>query len=357
MRHPRLTVAAALGTATALASSLTEPAVAETPIPIVNQGERIYIQNTNGREFQCTVGYVDRDNGRLWTAGHCAPNGSQVFNHEHQPIGILEHRYNVSENVEHLQGDAQRQAVSDYFFYDLSAITLTHPESAGANTYSGDRTHIPEVGEEVCRFGATSNQIYCAVIFNVTDHLVYAADLNTQAGDSGGPAWVPGRGFIGHAVGSFKYRTNRGREVAMSIIHREDLAKITPEYNAELGFNHYKPTEDELIKNSYVLKNKVDSFGSNLPSPSEFSKILRQHEKDIIDANNRANKAENAHQDLINKTNPEAYEREIKKLHEQQAQLRQESNTNLIIAVVAAVAGFVLAALGWLMPRHLIPGR
>ncbi|GAA1474299.1 hypothetical protein P4N68_09330 [Corynebacterium felinum] len=274
------------------------PAFAQTPV--VNQGDLILVQDSRGISYNCTAGYVDKKNARIWTAGHCSHHGSIVYNEQRVAVGTLKHRYNVSENVDHLRGEERRKATADYFFHDISYVDLIDPAMAGANTYSGDRPYTPTAGEQLCRFGATTRAVYCASIFNVTDHLIYVANLNTQGGDSGGPAWVPGEGYVGQAVGAFNFTNREGRSLVMTIIHREDLAQIVPQRTASEGFEHYIPTENELLINSYAIRNANTVFGRDLPDADEFARILRRHEQELKAAEQRVADAEAKLRDASN---------------------------------------------------------
>ncbi|MDO4761333.1 MAG: hypothetical protein Q4A31_05395 [Corynebacterium sp.] len=288
-------ILASLITATLIPLS---PAFAQTPV--VNQGDLILVQDSRGISYNCTAGYVDKKNARIWTAGHCSHHGSIVYNEQRVAVGTLKHRYNVSENVDHLRGEERRKATADYFFHDISYVDLINPAMAGANTYSGDRPYTPTAGEQLCRFGATTRAVYCATIFNVTDHLIYVANLNTQGGDSGGPAWVPGEGYVGQAVGAFNFTNREGRSLVMTIIHREDLAQIVPQRTASEGFEHYIPKENELLINSYAIRNATTVFGRDLPDADEFARILRRHEQELKAAEQRVADAEAKLRDASN---------------------------------------------------------
>lgn len=84
---------------TALAMTFTvliaPQASAYTNSPAVSQGDKIVINNA-----QCTIGYVDKEKHKAYTASHCsAPNKENiVFNDKKEEIGVITSPF-VSENM------------------------------------------------------------------------------------------------------------------------------------------------------------------------------------------------------------------------------------------------------------------
>lgn len=156
--------------------------------PFIQQGDKVLIDvgKNNGTAAVCTIGYVDAPRRNFTFSGHCSGGkiGAKVFNKNMQYIG------NVQEN--HYKGQA---------YNDIAVVSVKNG-TIGKNAYSGDRwvaPHEVRYGEKICSRGATSNKVHCGRVTGKESPNVILA--STQAGgiggDSGGPAWIPGRGFVG----------------------------------------------------------------------------------------------------------------------------------------------------------------
>ena len=156
--------------------------------PFIQQGDQVFIDvgKNDGTAAMCTIGYVDAPRRNFTFSGHCSGGkiGAKVFNKDMQYIG------NVQEN------HYKRQAYNDI------AVVSVKNGTIGKNTYSGDRWVAPHTikrGEKVCSYGANSNKIHCGIITGKESPNVILASNQAGGigGDSGGPAWIPGRGFVG----------------------------------------------------------------------------------------------------------------------------------------------------------------
>ncbi|KAA8720729.1 hypothetical protein [Corynebacterium phocae] len=372
-----------------LSIGLLAPAVAQAQDVTVNQGDLIRVADHDGR-YNCTAGFIDKENGRVWTAGHCAYEGANVFNGAGVPIGLLKHLYPAI-NPNHSRRLSNKD-IADYFFHDTAYVQLNQGIVAGENLYSGDRTYAPEIGDKICRYGATTaDAIYCGKVLNVTDQLIYATDLNTQGGDSGGPTWVPEQGYTGQAVGSFTYRSSDGRPYVLSVIHRADLAGVIEQYDeATRGTAHYQPSYNQLLPSFQRVANRQEVFGKQLPSAQEFDKYLREYEQakariseleaqleaQLENQGNQPQAPDNtaeleaqlakAREDLAvaqAELDNARENRELAKKLEQQLQQSQaehkkykaETETGMIIAIISAILGLVAAVAGWLSPQIKLP--
>ncbi|MDO5099054.1 MAG: hypothetical protein Q4D85_09890 [Corynebacterium sp.] len=314
---------------TAVVTALQLPIPAAAAVAPVNQGDLITLSDDRGHS-RCTAGYIDTANLRIWTAGHCAEDRAHAFNQFGDHIGQFRHRYSIKDkSLTAEDEETRRQAKLRYQFYDIGYINLRKPEFGGTNSYSGDRPYIPEVGEEICRFGATTRAVYCGVVLRVSEHLIYAIDLRSDRGDSGGPNWVPGKGYVGQTLGINRIRNSQGRSAVTTVIHREDLNRQVVPLPDDVPTPRLQPPYEELVASESTIRNKLEVFGADMPSPSELSGILRNHEKALTEAQERTKLAENnlakAIEDLDLKNKNEAeYLKQIEKLQEEKAAAQKE---------------------------------
>lgn len=133
----------------------------------------------------CTLGYVDQKTRTGYTASHCAFPGEPIFNEKTQLIGFVE-----KSNYLELGAGAT----------DVARIRFIDGVRVGHNVHTGDvRVHHAHVspGEEVCSWGFKNKRVVCGQITDTRGENIYAHLPGTGVGDSGGPAWIPGRGFVG----------------------------------------------------------------------------------------------------------------------------------------------------------------
>ena len=188
-----------------IASLLTSPhAIAEdTParnysrgvfqdIPVLSQGDKVFIDERK----TCTVGYIDKEQGLAYLAEHCAVSGetAQVHDGEGYFIGAITSRYDDHNSY----GVLHPQKMSE----DFNAIKVdTSHVFLGDNKYSGDhKVSISDVaqGDEMCMYSRRQESINCGHVSATIGNLI-VGDSQTEGerGDSGGPVWIPGKGFIG----------------------------------------------------------------------------------------------------------------------------------------------------------------
>lgn len=142
----------------------------------IDQGETIF---TLGH--QCTVGYIDHHASRVYTAGHCGQNGASVLVKEENYLNIGTFNTNYNWDIHR----------NDFGWIDVPRHFL------GQNKYSGNNiaTNISR-GDKICSYGSYSNKTYCGVVRGQDGNLVLSG-AGGIPGDSGGPAWIPGKGFVG----------------------------------------------------------------------------------------------------------------------------------------------------------------
>ena len=168
-----------------------------TPVesqPVVNiaQGDRIHIGQKN-----CTAGYVDMDTNQLYLAGHCTMSlGEKIYNDTWEEIGEV-----IRDDLVYHEGEFWLQP------QDFSIVQLYGKNSHNEpNVFTGDGiVGVPDVEyyDEVCAYGATTQQVFCGHIEESDDGLfVFSLDGDLQKGDSGGPVWIPQKGLIGTVSGT-----------------------------------------------------------------------------------------------------------------------------------------------------------
>lgn len=139
----------------------------------------------------CGISYIDMERRRAYSAAHCRheKGGKAWSNGKH--IGT----FGRGENNQTLK-DGYDGVV------DTVEINLL-PNVDGKNIYSGDkvvkRSDIA-IGDKVCFVGRATFKPYCGAkvrSFSGNARVIIHGDHNSISGDSGGAAWIPGKGYIG----------------------------------------------------------------------------------------------------------------------------------------------------------------
>lgn len=183
--YKNLILSITLATVTSSATLTHAEAQTEALSIVVNQGDRILIGNST----YCTAGYIDNEAGTLLTAAHCGSPGEKVYVKNslgiYKNIGVMERNPNYSTN---------------HYRNDFAYVKLNSGVT-GENIYSGDTKITPEdveVGDRFCSIGASSPVLKCGVVRTVNDKILISnREGGGIKGDSGGPGWIPGKGFFG----------------------------------------------------------------------------------------------------------------------------------------------------------------
>lgn len=212
-RSPEVTPEPGHGETTITAPEETLPA---TPMVTIDQGDKFITDRGNS----CTIGYIDKVQGVAYTAFHCGKDhmdnrravyvrrdgvkirvGTMVHAHRYLPeVGLL-----PPEVLENETTTAR----------DIAAIKFDSNVILGDNIYSGDtRIPIDQVteGETACLYGVKTGKSVCGTVRNVfggdhPEHRIVVTLPNAAIalpGDSGGVAYIPGRGSIGIVKGSWE---------------------------------------------------------------------------------------------------------------------------------------------------------
>lgn len=174
--------------AVTMSAFVAPQAVAKNPPPVISQGDKIIIEG--GRV--CTVGYVDKEKHKAYIADHCAVlnKKSTVDNENRTEIGVINGTFDMS-NIGLSQA---RKDVAHIDLYDRTVV--------GENKFSGDKrvsTRDVKIGDEMCTYSRMLNkEVHCGKVKYVDGNVVVGDRyVNGIPGDSGGPAWIPGKGFVG----------------------------------------------------------------------------------------------------------------------------------------------------------------
>ena len=169
-----------------------------TPIedlPTIVQGDQISIDENK----TCTIGYIDHKERLAYTADHCSFKGkkSVVYDNDDHIIGTIESRTDRS----------SKTLLSQSMGNDFNVIKLNNYVSLAGNIYSGDKkVSVSDVksGEKVCMYSRMQKKINCGNIKIVAGNVIVGdSGAYGKLGDSGGPVWIPGEGFIGIYIGVF----------------------------------------------------------------------------------------------------------------------------------------------------------
>lgn len=184
LRHTTKTLLAAVFAVAAPLGAQATPAQAQTRV--VEQGTPVYVQGTG----ICTIGYNDPARHRSFTAAHCGTEGARVE--------LINPATGARTGA---AGTFYRSKAYDgRLGNDWGAIQWDGGVGVGGNGFSGDAWVHPRdirLGETVCYYGYASRRTNCGPFSGSADNTFFAAAPLSHPGDSGGPMWVPGRGFVG----------------------------------------------------------------------------------------------------------------------------------------------------------------
>lgn len=193
---------AGLALVTAVSSPAT--AVGSSPTVTISQGQQVLVPD----QGICTVGYVDKASRRAYLADHCVNDKGQ----RKQPVMVRDLRtgepLGTSTPIGKMGIDGGGSPMQDPRF-DVNYIQLSSHVAVGDNRFSGDsRVSAYDIkqGDKVCVYSSRRSKTYCGSAWSTVGSVIKVhipggeADKAVTFGDSGGPAWIPGKGFIGVLV-------------------------------------------------------------------------------------------------------------------------------------------------------------
>lgn len=172
----------------AIASTSTF-AVAAVPT-VVEQGKAVYIEGYGS----CTIGYNDPAKAVSYLAAHCGEEGARV--------SLLDRT--TGEFSEEMGTFHPSTVYTRLPYNDWARIEWDDGVQMGSNSFSGDRILRKDevhVGDKVCSHGETTHtgtrDVSCGTFGGWSGESFGVQETSWQQGDSGGPVWVPERGFLG----------------------------------------------------------------------------------------------------------------------------------------------------------------
>ncbi|CAB0616904.1 hypothetical protein FRC0129_02074 [Corynebacterium diphtheriae] len=243
MRRSLIAIVAASSVAFALpAHAQRTPEPTHIPGVAVDQGDSLLVRADGNMLGVCTVGFVDTENNRVWTDAHCGENGAAVMDNFQNPIGILHHVYPSEwEQLQNIQGTewSVNSRASDVAYVEIDDPAVLGQNYFSQNTIARD----PAVGDNLCNYGGRTDRVACTPITNINGPVVITANNGSDHGDSGGPAWIEGKGYVGQLLGSdVIWRSDVGdftttvfRKIADQEIHSPiDLSRSLPFYDFDV---------------------------------------------------------------------------------------------------------------------------
>lgn len=181
--------------------SLTAPSAHAKTSVTVSQGQLVFIPD----QGICTIGYVDKTTHRAYLADHCVNKKGQQTDsvvvrdlQSNQPLGR-------AVPINKMGIDGAGDPMQDQRF-DVNFIDLADHVAVGDNRFSGDnRVNVYDIeeGDEVCVFSSQHDKVSCGYAWSTVGSVIKVHIPGGEGhkavtfGDSGGPAWIPGKGFIG----------------------------------------------------------------------------------------------------------------------------------------------------------------
>lgn len=220
-----------LSTSTALALAATPgfavaaPVVNDAPpaaTPVVNQGDLVDVVG-KGR---CTIAFNDRGQNVSYTAGHCGEEGDRaiVMGEGFRASGT----FHPSSAMNADEGTAN----------DWGVIRWADGVKLGKNAISGDAVVAPSLmrsGDPVCVYGGTSKKTTCGSFAGAIGNNLYWDGPSGKPGDSGGPVWVEGKGFLSVYTGVSLAVGSKGEEGRLNRSSVPDNGpQVSPEEELEL---------------------------------------------------------------------------------------------------------------------------
>ena len=175
----------------------TPTTAATTTIATANQGDRIIVRRPNGLTTFCTLSFVGSNHVGV-TAAHCGEAGSTVYTGDGLlKLGTLRSAttpYNFA--IAH-----EEQLANDVAYIDFAPTTALGTNSFSGGTIVRDTTAVT-AGTEVCWYGDKTHSTHCATAYPKGqyfsgDRVFVIGGQETVPGDSGGPMWLKGGGYLG----------------------------------------------------------------------------------------------------------------------------------------------------------------
>lgn len=145
----------------------------------------------------CTAGYIDPVYRVMYSARHCFDRvGDEVMDSRGKRLGVVMHMHGKTPS------GGSRLFYPSRLPEDFAIVALYNDVIVrqSANGYSTDRIAKEEDiqrGEKLCRYGNRTNTVECGTILYYNGTTVVSTMQMSNRGDSGGPVWIPDKGFVG----------------------------------------------------------------------------------------------------------------------------------------------------------------
>lgn len=206
LRRICLSTSTALALAATPAFAVAAPVVNDAPpaaTPVVNQGDVVDVVG-KGR---CTIAFNDRGQIVSYTAGHCGEKGDRAI--------VMGEGFRASGTFHPSSAmDADEGTANDW-----GVIRWADGVKLGENGITGDEVVAPSLmrsGDPVCVYGGTSKKTTCGSFAGAIGNNLYWDGPSGKPGDSGGPVWVEGKGFLSIYTGVSMAVGSKGEEARLN---------------------------------------------------------------------------------------------------------------------------------------------
>lgn len=225
LRRICLSTSTALALAATPAFAVAAPVVNDAPpaaTPVVNQGDLVDVVG-KGR---CTIAFNDRGQNISYTAGHCGAEGDRAL--------VVGEGFRASGTFHPSSAMNEDEGTAN----DWGVIRWTDGVKLGANDITGDAVVAPSLmrsGDPVCVYGGTSKKTTCGSFAGAIGNNLYWDGPSGKPGDSGGPVWVEGKGFLSVYTGVSLAVGSKGEEGRLNRSSVPDNGpQVSPEEEMEL---------------------------------------------------------------------------------------------------------------------------
>lgn len=202
------------------------------PVPAVDQGDLIGTPRPENRVGKCTIGWIA--DGVIYTAGHCARPGDEMFTLEVVEVDLETGNDGVAFDTKIGTFHTNDRGNGD-LRNDVGWVAIENPwVRLGENGYSGDRL-VPfediQTGLEVCAWGQRTKIERCGEVLGTDGaDIILDSAVKGNSGDSGGPVWAKdGSGFVGVYSGRYsdeEYATASRPDLETDYVNDLDLHGI-----------------------------------------------------------------------------------------------------------------------------------
>lgn len=225
LRRICLSTSTALALAATPAFAVAAPVVNDAPpaaTPVVNQGDLVDVVG-KGR---CTIAFNDRGQNTSYTAGHCGAEGDRAL--------VIGEGFRASGTFHPSSAMNEDEGTAN----DWGVIRWADGVKLGANDITGDAVVAPSLmrsGDPVCVYGGTSKKTTCGSFAGAIGNNLYWDGPSGKPGDSGGPVWVEGKGFLSVYTGVSLAVGSKGEEGRLNRSSVPDNGpQVSPEEEMEL---------------------------------------------------------------------------------------------------------------------------